>query len=389
MLKIAYKLKYALVALAIVGFTSCSDDEKTPAPVEETPLRDKIDYATLTATTPYSTPFVDKDKKSTVDLSSGNNRYKMFQALNSNMTSGVSGNKLIDAAVLKNLFSNTGNPFADSTKLNTSGVQLRNTVASSWPAADAEAVRANFETLFGLLAEASKSVTQTGEKGKAGKIGTYLVDAKGVELVQVVQKSLIGALQLDYINNVLLTKGLDADNKAVVTGKVYTQLEQNWDEAYGLLTLNPIYLAGSTDATRGTTEFGLGSYVWEYNKGAYAKIYPAFLKGRAAIVNNDKTELKAQADYIKTETEKAVAASAVGYLKKYNDATTDAARVHAIGEGIGFIYSLRFANANGANAKFSDDILAGLGVASANGIWDLTPAKVTAASDAIKAKFKL
>lgn len=377
-----------MVALAIFGFTSCSDGTDEPTPIVETPLRAKIEYPTLAATTSYTTPFVDASAKSTVDLSNGNNRYKMFQALNSYMSSSISGLKPIDATVLKNMFANTGSAFADSTKLNASGVQLRSTVATSWPTADADAVRANFETTFGQLAEASKSVGAVGAPGKAGKIGNYLVTAQGIEPSQVIQKSLIGALQYDYIANVLLTKGLDADNKAVVSGKPYTQLEQNWDEAYGLLTLNPVYLAGSTDDKRGTTEFALGSYIWEYNKASYAKIYPAFLKGRAAIVNNDKTELKAQADFIKAEMEKAIAGAAVGYLGKYLTATTDAARVHAMGEGLGFIYSLRFLNVNGGTAAFSDGLLVGL-VGTAGGVWDLTPAKINTASEAIKAKFKL
>jgi hypothetical protein len=389
MFKNTYKLKYVLVAVALAGFSSCSDDTSDPiVPPVETPLRTKVDYATLTATTPYATAFVDASSKSTVDFSNGNNRYKMFQAMNTYMSTSIRDSLQIDAAKLKNMFGNTGNSFADSTKLNTSGVQLKNTVATSLPAADADLVRANFETLFAEIAENSKSVKMAGSQGKAGKVGTYLVNAMGIEPIQIIQKSLIGALQYDYIGNVLLTKGLDADNKAVVTGKPYTQLEQNWDEAYGLLTLNPVYLKGSTDAARGTTEFALGSYIWEYNKASYAKIYPAFLKGRAAIVNNDKTELKAQADFIKAEMEKAIASAAVGYLGKFISATTDAARVHAMGEGLGFIYSLRFATVNGGTAKFSDDIILGL-VGSPNGVWDLTPAKINAASDAIKAKFKL
>jgi hypothetical protein len=274
--------------------------------------------------------------------------------------------------------------------LNTSGVQLRSITASSWAATEAEKVRAFIESNFTAVAEASKSVTAVAAKGKAGKLGTYLVDEKGIEPIQIIQKSLIGALQYDYIGNVLLTKGLDADNSTLVTGKNYTQLEQNWDEAYGLLTLNPIYLNGSTDDKRGTTEFALGSYIWEYNKSAYAQIYPAFLKGRAAIVNNDKAELKKQADLIKAAMEKAIAASAIGYLgPKYVAAQTDAARAHAIGEGLGFIYSLRFATINGADATFSDNILKALIYDAPNGFWDLTPAKLSTASDVIKAKFKL
>ncbi len=384
------RLRHALLTILVAGMVSCKDDDTEVNPVPETPLRARIEYTTLTATTAYSTPFVDAAGKSTVDLSNGNNRYKMFQALNSYISTSVSGNKLIDATVLKNMFSNTANPFADSTKLNTSGVQLKNIVASSWPTADAELVRARFETLFVEQAETSKSIANVAAAGKAGKAGSYLVNAQGIEPIQIIQKSLIGSMQYDYIGNVLLTKGLDADNKTVVSGKTYTQLEQNWDEAYGLLTLNPIYLEGATDAAKSAKapESFLGSYLWEYNKASYAKIHPAFLKGRAAIVNNDKAELKIQADFIKAEMEKAIASAAVGYLGKYISGATDAARVHAMGEGLGFIYSLRFATVNGGTAKFSDDILTGL-VGSANGVWDLTPAKITAASDAIKAKFKL
>ena len=206
--------------------------------------------------------------------------------------------------------------------------------------------------------------------------------------MQIIQKSLIGAMQIDYICNGLLTLGLDADNKTLVGTSNYTQLEQNWDEAYGFLTLNPIYLAGSTDAAKGTTESFLGSYIWEYNKAAYAKIYPAFLKGRAAIANNDKATLKVQADFIKAEAEKALAAAAKGYLGKWKSGSTDAARAHAIGEGLGFIYSLRFCKMNGADATFSDGVLNML-ISATEGFWDLTNSKINAASDAITAKFNL
>jgi hypothetical protein len=158
--------------------------------------------------------------------------------------------------------------------------------------------RQKIESLFDQIDAASNSVNATASQGVAGKLGNYLVDAKGIEIAQIIQKSLIGALELDYIGNVLLDKGLTADNHSVVGDNNYTQLEHNWDEAYGLLTLNPIYLAGSTNDARGTTEFGAGSYIWEYNKANFANIYPAFLKGRVAIVNNDVAEYQRQALFI-------------------------------------------------------------------------------------------
>jgi FlaG/FlaF family flagellin (archaellin) len=387
------KLSYSgniLTVLLIVSLASCNEDEVSH-------LRPSIDYSAATPETPYSELFVDTNGSTTVDLTEGNARHKMFQALNYYSTSSVSAKTHIDAAKLKSMFSNSGNPFSDiststisvvGAELNSSDVQLKDVVASSKSAGEADAVRAKFESLFDQIDAASNSVNATASKGVAGKLGNYLVDAKGIETAQVIQKSLIGALQLDYIGNILLDKGLSADNHKVVGDNNYTQLEHNWDEAYGLLTLNPIYLAGSTNDVRGTTEFGAGSYIWEYNKANFSKIYPAFLKGRVAIVNNDNAEYQSQALFIRTEFEKAIAAAALGYLEKWKTGADDAARAHAIGEGLGFIYSLRFATIHGGDAAFSDAILTSL-IESPDGFWDLTVTKVNTAADAIRAKFEL
>jgi hypothetical protein len=382
MLKYLFNLKVAMTAVLAFSLLSCDDDDDV-----KPNLRTKIDYNVLTPETSYSGSFVDENGATTVDFSEGNARYKMFQALNTYAATSISSNSQIEAAQLKNMFSNTSSPFTDAS-LNASGVQLKNVVASSRPDAEAEVVRAKFESLFDEIEVASNSVNTTASRGQAGKLGSRLVDGKGIELIQVIQKGLIGALQLDYIGNVLLDKGLSADNYSLVAEKPYTPLEHNWDEAYGLLTLNPIYLQGSTDATRGTSEFGAGSYIWEYNKAHYADIYPAFLKGRAAIVNNDRATLEAQATFIRTEFEKALANAALGYLGKWNTGSTDADKAHAIGEALGFIYSLRFATIHGADAAFSDDIIENL-VGSAGGYWDIDGLKTNAASEAIKAKFNL
>ncbi len=133
----------------------------------------------------------------------------------------------------------------------------------------------------------------------------------------------------------------------------------------------------------------IGAYLWEYNKEGYVKIHPALLKGRAAIVNNDIAEAKAQATIIKTEMEKAIAGAALGYLGKWKTGATDAARAHAIGEGAGFIYSLRFCKVHGGTDAFSDGLLNNLVYSSANGFWDLNNDKVNAAIADITLKFAL
>jgi hypothetical protein len=135
-------------------------------------------------------------------------------------------------------------------------------------------------------------------------------------------------------------------------------------------------------------EFGAGAYLWEYNKGSYAGMYAAFLKGRAAIVNNDRDQLQSQASFIRTEIEKSLANAALGYLEKWKSGETEAKRVHAFGEGLGFIYSLRFAKMHGADAAFSDHIIEEL-TDSEFGYWDLTVSKINHAADEIREKFDL
>ncbi|MHA4895339.1 DUF4856 domain-containing protein [Pedobacter sp. PWIIR3] len=411
MMKRNYMKSTALLALLCIGMVSCKkDDNKLPE--TKTPLRPAIDYAKLVDGTKYdatNTIFVDASGKSTIDLTTGNFRYRAFQGINT--YAGLWKTQTLDGNVLKKMYANSGSPFtvisnpapADFAALNASGVQLRNVTASSLSAADAEVVRLKIESDMTTLATISASANVPASKGVAGFVSTtsgasvvtkYIVDTKGFETPQIIQKGLIGAFDLDYISNVLLVKGLEADNYTLVSGKNYTQLEQNWDEAYGSLTLNPIYLLGSTDAVRGTTESFLGSYIWEYGKPTtsadynYTKVYAAFLKGRAAIVNNDITELKKQADIIRKSMEKAIAGAALGYLAKWKTGTDEGIRAHAMGEGLGFVYSLRFATLSGGSAAFSDGILTNL-VGSAGGYWDLTNDKINAADAAIRAKFGL
>src|SRR5687768_9119757 len=163
-----------LLIVALLGFSSCEDDSEKPS------LRTKIDYSTLTPSTPYQTAFVDAQGNSTVDLSEGNARLQMFQALNYHSTSSVAAATPIDAAVLQNMFSNSADPFYDvatanlsisGDELNSSGVQLRNVVATSLPVGEAEAERKRLEGYFTEIETASQSVANTASEGVAGKLG--------------------------------------------------------------------------------------------------------------------------------------------------------------------------------------------------------------------------
>nr|MBC7613377.1 DUF4856 domain-containing protein [Pseudopedobacter sp.] len=377
-----------LLSIASLALMSVSCQKNDDTSIQ---LRTKIDVSKITTSTPYTSTFLDAASNSTVDFSLGNTKLEMFKGLNSYIN--LNKTQAISADVSKNLYANSGNPFtpdisSNFASLNAVSFSLKAISASSFSTTDANLVRQKIEADLITNAALGNAYSVTASNGVAGKLGTYMVNAKGIEVAQVIQKGLIGAFQIDYINNVLLNVSLNASNYQLVDSKNYTQLEQNWDQAYAVLTPNPIYLEGSTDAVRGTSEFGLGSYVWEYNKANYNNVYLAFLKGRVAIVNNDRSEVEKQALFIRTQFEIAIVNAALGYLAKWGTSTTDASRAHAISEGLGFIYSLRFCKTYQTDVKFSDDILDAL-IGSANGFWDLTPSKINTATAAIKTKFNI
>ena len=375
---------FALFAV-VLGLSSCSKDKDVVTP--STPaLRTTVDYNSLTATTPYTTTFKNAAGASTVDLGTSAVRLNMFTELNSYMAIVASTTPApLDAAKLRNLYANASAPFANDA-LNASGVQLRDKTAASFSEANAAAVRTYIDTKLGELATASQNVSQTATDGAAGRVGRYLVDGRGFEVNQVIQKGLIGALLLDQIGNVLLSPAsLAADNSKVVAGQVYSEREHNWDLAYGYMTANATML---TDYTITPRERFLAGYLNEKNGPASPAVYLAFLKGRAAIVNNDEATLRAQADLIRTELEKTIAKSAVSYLEKWRAEPDAAVKAHALGEGLGFVYSLRFCTKFGVDNAWADAVLNRL-TANPRGAYGLTNTEANAAIVAINSKFTL
>ncbi|MEJ0055819.1 MAG: DUF4856 domain-containing protein [Bacteroidota bacterium] len=137
---------------------SCKKDDKVVPN-----LRPRMDYASVSATANYADQFKDANGASTVDLTNGNNRNKMFQAINT--YAGTATTAKVDAAVLKNMFSNTGSPFTGTNaSLNSASVQLRNVTASSRPAAEADVVRSKMETNFNDMATISASNAVTASR---------------------------------------------------------------------------------------------------------------------------------------------------------------------------------------------------------------------------------
>ncbi len=371
------KLIIPVLGLALLA-TSCKKEENV---VPTAPSNLKIPYTSLTATSNYKTTFVDAEGKTTVDFSGQTTRINMLKEMDAHIKSGTSAN--IDATKLINMFRNQNTPFTSADLNAATDKVISSKTAQSFSATEADAERQRFIGYFNELERISKMNGQAAAQGKAGVLGTNrLVDEKGFEYSQFVQKGLIGAMMLDQIANIYLgTDKQSVDNTTPNEGKNYTAMEHHWDEAYGYLTANDTY------PVTGKESF-LGSYASQgtsVHEGA-EKLYLAFLKGRAAIVNNDLATRDEQIAYIRTQLEKAIATVAISYLNKTNSATDDASRFHALSEGVGFIYSLRFAHNAKINKTKSEELLNIL-TGKPNGFWSLTPDDINNVRDQIATTF--
>lgn len=214
-----------------------------------------------------------------------------------------------------------------------------------------------------------------------GKLGTpaVLLDANGIEIPEIVNKLLLGAVSYYQATSVYMNGLLSKDNAAAADdGKggtqPYTVMEHNWDEAFGYFGAARDYarytdaqLAGtSSDYTFDSNGDGKIDFRSEYNF-AFARnagkrdksagtdfskeAFDAFLKARTAIVNKASvSEIIAHRAAASLAWEKIIASTVAHYI---NDVATTMAALdgtrskeallrHQWSELKGFLASLQF-----------------------------------------------
>jgi hypothetical protein len=236
--------------------------------------------------------------------------------------------------------------------------QLRNKTLS--------AVQADFDSYFESIALASQSDLPAAE-GVAGVAvsadGTkqYLLNDKGVELTQIIEKGLMGACFYYQATAVYLgEERMNADNETVIPGEG-TEMEHHWDEAFGYLGVQRAFPV----VTDGAAFWG--KYCNDRNAllNTNQELMDALLKGRAAISANrldirDEAITEARAAW-----EKVVAGTAIHYVNSTIENYDDfALRAHAISEAVAFVYSLKFNPEKTLDNSALDNILVQLGGSS-------------------------
>ena len=297
------KFTYSLVAFAfILTFQSCKEPKKN-----------------YTVPTTYNF--------SNVDYSGQIIRLSMIDALVDAVKAGNTSGTVLNATILKNMYSNSGNPFGIAA-LDTSGKQLKNKTFL--------ADQATVETWIDNAATASAS-GGTGSNGTSGIVtnGTksYLVDANGFDFKEGVEKHLQGALIYYQLTAVYLSEDQVGAQVALA------DRQHHWDESFGYFGV-PINYPSNT-----TGLFHLGEYANDRNAllGNATVVMNDFLKGRAAIDNDDNETVNEQIAIIRDNVERGLAGTAVHYINEaLANIGDNAVRSHTLSEGYFLVKSLKY-----------------------------------------------
>lgn len=193
----------------------------------------------------------------------------------------------------------------------------------------------------------------------SNKLGTYMAYTTddGVDLSQMINKVLIGAVPYYQATGVYLQGLLERDNSEARDGEdPYTAMEHAWDEAFGYFGAARDYTRYSDEQLSGSVDdftydsngdgsidfkseynFGLSRNAGKRDKGGsgvdFTKdIFDAFLAGRTAITNQGTVEeISAHRQMAAEGMEKVIAATVVHYI---NDTLSDMSDIGTADENI-------------------------------------------------------
>lgn len=341
------KIVLLITAMSIL-FISCSDDSSTNP--------DTKDY-----TVPETYNF------DNVDYSGQTDRLEMIEEMDAIIQDAKTNGTAIDIVKLNAMLRNEGNPFT-SAELNESGKDIYSKIDPSKTSFFTELI-ADMGTI---------TTTDVAEDGKAGLVTSadgkksYLVSSKGWDYGEFIEKGLMGALMLHQVVGYTSEDKIGAavDNKTITDGEG-TAMQHHWDEAFG-------YFGATKDFPKVTD--GLG-FVAKYANGRNALVglndmlmKNGYLKGRAAINNNDDDAKWEAVKEIRKGWELTFVTTAIHYLNAAKaNYTDDAMRTHTLSECYGFLWSIQFNPER--NGTYYQEAIAKLG----DNFWTITIADIDAA----------
>lgn len=329
----------SIAALSILLITSCSKDDDAPAPTTST---NGGGGGNPTYQIPSTYVFLDGSNQSTVNFDGQKQRLEMLSEMVVYMKTGNTVGTTLSASQLKAMYANNAYTWADAPGLGMTGStkQLKDKTA-----AGDIGVQAMFENYMDSIAVHSSlnfsNSTETYGQAGVWTNGTksYLMSGAGFEYGQLIEKGLMCAVFMNQMTVNYFGTLADDDNTTPLAGKTYTEMQHHWDEAFGYFTSEIDYPTNGTDRFWG--KYAQGSNETLLSTGT--NIMNAFLKGRAAIDNNDYATRDAQITIIRDQIEKVCAGTAIHYLNEAKaNITNPTIKNHVLSEAIAFIDGLRY-----------------------------------------------
>ena len=313
------KLKVLFSLFALLLFWGCSDDNGTDSPKDDDPqyeIPDNYDFEGV--------EFTDQETY-----------FAMLAEIKKEITDAIENESSVGKGPLMGMYINQGT-FFDDDKLNESDLELY-TVTDPTRQAFVEGYFADINNASTTrIAEYRKKgilVSEDGEK-------TYLVDSLGREYVQMIEKGLMGAIFYYQVAQILTSDDMIGSNVDSLTRI------QNWDKAFGYFGA-PVGFPANKEGLR---------YIAKYCNdrddilGLNEKIMKeGYIKGRAAIENNDEKGLQEAITELRDTWELVLVSTAIYYLNgAKRDFTDDAIKHHKLSEAWVFLWSVQFnPNSNG------------------------------------------
>jgi hypothetical protein len=365
--------KYAKIfpiALLVLTFVACNEDTPEVLEVPET----------------YT---FEREGATSVNYSGQTERLEQLKQIKTKMNAGNAGTELSGQDLL-DMFANTGGDGNGNFSF-TSTKQIKDKTF----AAD----QSYFESLMTAMGTASEDGADgvMASDGVAGLVtrgsSTILVNEKGHEFVQLIEKGIMGATFYHQMLSVYLTDdrvGDAVENTVLVDGQNYTSMEHHWDEAFGYLGV-PVDFSSDWPSDRNSECVFWGNYTRGRDAllGSSDIIMSAFKTGRAAISAQMYDVKNEQRDIIYDELERICAATAIHYINSALANTTDNGEFfHALSELYAFIKALRYS----PRASFTDaeitQLLKDISDEDFN-FWNTTTTGLNEAKTKISTKFAL
>jgi len=283
--------------------------------------------------------FTDGDGNATVSYDGQIARLNQMEELTSYMKEANTAGISVSAATMKEMFSNnSGNGSTHfSSQASISGKQLKNKCFLGTV------------NLYEAYMDSLDLISQNsgvGSNGTAGIVTStanpdkkYLLNARGQEYTQMIEKGLMGDV-FYYQAIETYIAGVEAgtyDNSTTLEGKAYTEMEHKFDEAFGYFGAPQDFLVSPANARFHAKYCNSRNDVLETNDA----IFNAFIGARTNISSDDLAAAQIDIDDIRLQWHRVVAGTAISYLKGAIQNMDDPAiKCHELSEAYAFIGNL-------------------------------------------------